>query len=170
MTILERVKSSLESLGGVAKLGDIYYVYKKINSDKRIELKLCVTPDTALQDWPKSVFPKIKRLPQGPGDIGEKMWRIFSKNPKKTIIIGSDIPDISSKIIFKAWKKLYSSNIVFGPAEDGGFWLIGISQSKKVKGLFNNIIWSKQNTLEQVKNNIHSSKKISYVDTLKDID
>ena len=45
-----------------------------------------------------------------------------------------------------------------------------ISQSKKVKGLFNNIIWSKQNTLEQVKNNIHSSKKISYVDTLKDID
>ena len=98
------------------------------------------------------------------------MWRIFSKNPKKTIIIGSDIPDISSKIIFNAWKKLYSSNIVFGPAEDGGFWLIGISQSKKVKGLFNNIIWSKQNTLEQVKNNIHSSNKISYVDTLKDID
>lgn len=168
-------KSRLKNKIGKALGSSFYYnnllkTIVKINSDKRIELKLCVTPDTALQDWPKSVFPKIKRLPQGPGDIGEKMWRIFSKNPKKTIIIGSDIPDISSKIIFNAWKKLYSSNIVFGPAEDGGFWLIGISQSKKVKGLFNNINWSKKNTLEQVKNNIHSSKNISYVDTLKDID
>ena len=142
----------------------------KIHNDSRIHLKLCVTPDSALKNWPKSIFPKVERINQGPGDIGEKMWRVFSKNPNKTIIIGSDILNINSRIILNAWKKLYTSNVVFGPAEDGGFWLIGISQSKKIKGLFNNVIWSQHNTLEQVKKNINSSKKISFVKTLKDID
>ena len=88
-------KSRLKNKIGKALGSSFYYnnllkTIVKINSDKRIELKLCVTPDIALQDWPKSVFPKIKRLPQGPGDIGEKMWRIFSKSPKKTIIIGNN--------------------------------------------------------------------------------
>jgi len=168
-------KSRLKNKIGRALGASFYYnnllkTIVKINADKRINLKLCITPDSAIQDWPKSIFPRIKRLPQGTGDIGEKMGRVFSKSQKKTIIIGSDIPDISSKIILNAWKKLYSSNIVFGPAEDGGFWLIGISQSKKIKGLFNNINWSQKNTLEQVKNNIHPAKKISFVTTLKDVD
>ena len=109
-------------------------------------------------------------MPQGPGNIGDKMWRVFSKNPNKVIIIGSDIPDINSKIILKAWKKLHTSNIVLGPAQDGGFWLIGISQSKKITGLFKNVIWTRHNTLEQIKKNINPSIKISFVKTLKDID
>ena len=142
----------------------------KLHDDKRIKLKLCVTPDSALKDWSNSIFPQIERIRQGRGDIGERMWRILSKGNNKTIIIGSDIPDITSKIILSAWKKLYSSNIVFGPAKDGGFWLIGISNNKKFKGLFNNILWSKKNTLNQVKKNIHPSEKISYVNTLEDID
>ncbi|MBT3938329.1 MAG: DUF2064 domain-containing protein, partial [Pelagibacterales bacterium] len=89
---------------------------------------------------------------------------------KKKIIIGSDIPNISSKIIVNAWKKLYSSQIVLGPSEDGGFWLIGLSQNHKVKKLFKNIDWSKNNTLEQVQYNISCVTKVSYVETLIDID
>ena len=168
-------KTRLKNKIGKALGANFYYnnllrTIAKINSDKRINIKLCVTPDSSLQNWSKSIFPNIKRIPQGAGDIGEKMWRVFSKNHKKTIIIGSDIPNITNKIILNAWKKLYSSSVVLGPAEDGGFWLIGISQSKKIKGLFNNINWSQRNTLEQVKNNIHPSKKISFVTTLKDVD
>lgn len=166
-----RLKNKIgKSLGANFYYRNLLRTIIKIKTDKRINLKLCVSPDNALLNWPKSIFPKIKRIPQGPGDIGEKMWRVLSKNPNKIIIIGSDILDINSSIILNAWKKLYTSNIVFGPAEDGGFWLIGISESKKIKGLFNNIIWSQNNTLEQVKNNIHISKKISFVKTLKDID
>ena len=77
---------------------------------------------------------------------------------------------ITSKIIIKAWKKLYSSQIVLGPSEDGGFWLIGLSQNHRIKNLFYNIDWNKNDTLEQVEYNINSSVKISYVDTLVDID
>ena len=166
-----RLKNKIgKSLGANFYYRNLLRTIIKINSDKRINVKLCVTPDSALIDWPKSIFPQIERMPQGSGDIGEKMWRVFSKSSNKTIIIGSDILDIKSTIILNAWKKLYTSNIVFGPAEDGGFWLIGISQSKKIKGLFNNVIWSQHNTLEQVKKNINASKKISFVNTLTDID
>ena len=166
-----RLKNKIgKSLGANFYYRNLLKTIIKINTDKRINLKLCVTPDSALLNWPKSIFPKIRRVPQGPGDIGEKMWRVFSKNPNKIIIIGSDILNINSRIILNAWKKLYTSNIVFGPAEDGGFWLIGISQSKKIKGLFNNVIWSQHDTLEQVKKNINCSQKISFVKTLKDID
>ena len=98
------------------------------------------------------------------------MWKILSNNSNKKIIIGSDIPNITSKIIIKAWKKLSSSQIVFGPSEDGGFWLIGLSQNHRIENLFYNIDWNKNDTLKQVEYNINSSVKISYVDTLVDID
>ena len=98
------------------------------------------------------------------------MWKVLSDSSSKKIIIGSDIPNITSKIIITAWKKLYSSQIVFGPSEDGGFWLIGLSQNHKIKKLFNDVNWSRNDTLDQVLNNINSSVKISYVDKLVDID
>jgi len=168
-------KSRLKNRIGKALGANFYYrnlliTILKFHNDKRINLKLCVTPDSALKNWSTSIFPKIERISQGPGDIGEKMWRILSKNTNKTIIIGSDIPNITSKIILNAWKKLYLSNIVLGPAKDGGFWLIGMSNSKKFKGLFNDVLWSNKNTLSQLIKNIHPSEKISYVDTLEDID
>ena len=98
------------------------------------------------------------------------MWKILADKSKKKIIIGSDIPNISSKIIVKAWKQLHTSQIVLGPSEDGGFWLIGLSQNHKVKKLFQNVDWSKNNTLEQVRYNISCITKVSYVETLIDID
>jgi len=157
-------------------LGSNFYYYnlmqtiKRLGADKRINITICTTPDSSIKNWPKNIFFTIPRIAQGPGDIGMKMWKILSDNSSKKIIIGSDIPNITSKIIIKAWKKLYSSQIVFGPSEDGGFWLIGLSQNHKIKKLFYNVDWTKNNTLEQVECNINASIKISYVDTLIDID
>ena len=157
-------------------LGANFYYYnliqtiKRLNSDKRINITICATPDSSIRSWPKNVFSTIPRIAQGSGDIGTKMWKVLSDSSSKKIIIGSDIPNITSKIIITAWKKLYSSQIVFGPSEDGGFWLIGLSQNHKIKKLFNNVNWSRNDTLDQVVNNINSSVNVSYVDTLIDID
>lgn len=157
-------------------LGANFYYYnliqtiKRLNADKRINITICTTPDSSIRNWPKNIFKTLPRIAQGSGDIGKKMWKILSDNSSKKIIIGSDIPNITSKIIIKAWKKLYSSQIVLGPSEDGGFWLIGLSQNHRIKNLFYNIDWNKNDTLEQVEYNINSSVKISYVDTLVDID
>ena len=157
-------------------LGSNFYYYnliqtiKRLNSDKRIKITICTTPDSSIKNWPKNIFHALPRIAQGSGDIGTKMWKILSDNSRKKIIIGSDIPNITSKLIIKAWKKLYTSQIVLGPSEDGGFWLIGLSHNHRIKNLFYKIDWNKNDTLEQVEYNINSSVKISYIDTLVDID
>ena len=157
-------------LGANFYYNNLIQTIKSLNSDKRINITICATPDSSIKNWPKNVFSTIPRIAQGSGDIGTKMWKVLSDSSSKKIIIGSDIPNITSKIIMTAWKKLYSSPIVFGPSEDGGFWLIGLSQNHKIKKLFYNVDWSKNDTLNQVVKNINSSINIAYVDTLMDID
>jgi len=157
-------------LGANFYYNNLIQTIKSLNSDKRINITICATPDSSIKNWPKNVFSTIPRIAQGPGDIGIKMWKVLSDSSSKKIIIGSDIPNITSKIIMTAWKKLYSSPIVFGPSEDGGFWLIGLSQNHKIKKLFYNVDWSQNDTLNQVEKNINSSINIAYVDKLMDID
>ena len=143
---------------------------RKLNSDKRINITLCVTPDSSTKYWPRYISPKIKRISQGKGDIGEKMSKILNMNKEKKILIGSDIPKISTKILVKTWKQLNHCNVILGPAYDGGFWLIGFANRTNIKKLFKNINWHKKNTLKQVKNNIPNHKKLLFTKFLHDID
>ena len=78
---------------------------------------------------------------------------------------------IKVKYIIEAWKKLKNNDIVLGPAEDGGFWLIGITNKKKLKFIFNNVNWNIDTTLSQLKYNLTKNNiSIGYIETLKDID
>lgn len=67
--------------------------------------------------------------PQGPGDIGARMERslnaAFAGGAERAVIIGSDIPGLTSAIIIKAFDALEHHDLVFGPAADGGYYLIG---------------------------------------------
>ena len=70
-------------------LGSNFYYFnliqtiKRLNSDKRINIKICVTPDSSIKHWPKHIFYNLPRIAQGPGDIGKKMWKILSDKSKK---------------------------------------------------------------------------------------
>ena len=167
-----RLKKKIGKItGSNLYLNNLLKTLKIFYRDKRFNLKICVFPDNASKFWSKSVFPKINRVPQGKGDLGEKMWTILSKDRKCKIIIGSDIIGIKVKYIIEAWKKLKNNDIVLGPAEDGGFWLIGIANKKKLKFIFNNVNWDIDNTLAQLKYNLTKNNiSIGYIETLKDID
>tara|TARA_B100002052_G_scaffold322_1_gene309 strand:- start:2247 stop:2810 length:564 start_codon:yes stop_codon:yes gene_type:complete len=143
---------------------------RTLNSDNRINTSLYVTPDSATYNWPKYISYKIKRFPQGKGNIGNKMIRILNQNKEAKLLIGSDIPHITLSVLNEAWKKLHNCNVLLGPAQDGGFWLIGFSKRTNIKNLFKNINWNRKDTLKQVKNNIHTKYKVLYTKTLKDID
>ena len=73
-------------------IGSNFYLNNLLNTirifynDKRINLKICVNPDKAVTEWPIYIFPKIKRIPQGKGDLGEKMWNIINFDNKAKII------------------------------------------------------------------------------------
>ncbi len=106
------------------------YILRNL-SDPRWELVVSLSPDFFVKRskfWPS----KIKCIPQGKGNLGQKMQNIFMYYLNRPIcIIGGDIPNITKLEISKAFRKLGSRKFVVGPAEDGGFWLIGHSTKKK---------------------------------------
>ena len=159
-----------KSLGTNFYKNNLSKLLRKLSADKRIQITLYVTPDSAIKDWPNNIGKNIKRKPQGKGHIGVKMMNALKSKPDKKLLIGSDIPNISPEIIITAWKNLHNSKIIFGPSYDGGFWLIGLNKYKHTKTLFSNINWNSKDTLKQTFKNIHNKKLITYSDILEDID
>lgn len=106
-------------------------------------------------------------------DLGEKMKNSFKKGFddgfENIILIGSDLPDISSKIIQQGFNKLEQNEVVFGPAEDGGYYLVGMRNPHL--SIFKNKQWSTEsllkNTLSELKDNDIS---YSLLQSLNDID
>lgn len=90
---------------------------------------------------------------QNGNSLGERMAhafdKVFSKDFKTCCIIGSDAPDIPQKYILQAFALLESNSVdvVFGPAADGGYYLVGMNRT--YRQLFEDIPWSCQDTLEK---------------------
>ena len=90
-------------------------------------------------------------IEQVEGDIGEKMMaafsHAFSDGSHAAILVGSDIPDITSKILIQGFEALHHDRVVIGPALDGGYYLIGMCAAQAatlVPLLFSNIRWSRK--------------------------
>jgi len=81
---------------------------------------------------------------QAVGDLGKKMEaafiEIFEQGYENIILIGSDCPGLTTEIIEEAFAKLVHTDIVLGPALDGGYYLIGMRQLHKP--IFKNKTWS----------------------------
>lgn len=89
--------------------------------------------------------------PQGEGDLGERMWRslsnAFNLGVERLVIIGTDCPGVNSQILTTAFAQLAYSDLVLGPALDGGYYLIGLRRT--VPELFCNISWGSSQVLNQ---------------------
>jgi len=119
---------------------------------------------------------------QGKGCLGEKMKRQIlksqrnSKNHQKKniIFIGTDLPNLSHMDIVKTIFKLKKKDVILGPSNDGGYWLIAFSQrfiSKNNYLPFINIKWSSNDVLKKTINNLSKQKiKIDFLNTKIDID
>lgn len=138
--------------------------------DPRWDLILAVTPDyegLRSRVWPSH----IALLAQGQGSLGERMKNIFqSLPPGPTCIIGADIPGITRSHILEAFQSLGSHQATFGPAEDGGYWLIGLKRLRPAPhGIFEGVRWSSATTLQDTKDSL-KDLSITEVATLKDFD
>lgn len=114
-----------------------------------------------------------KKFVQEGKNLGIKMQNAFQngfdEGYENIILIGSDLPDISKKIIDSAFKKLENNDVVFGPAEDGGYYLIGMS--KMNTSIFENKPWSKSELLTVTLAELKTQKQtIELIETLNDID
>lgn len=105
--------------------------------------------------------------------LGERMHNAFkfakAMGAAKTVIIGSDIPHLSSRAIERAFFLLGRSDLVLGPAIDGGYYLIGLKSP--LAGLFKGITWSSSAVFEHTLGKAKRLKKtVALLEEKYDID
>ncbi len=138
--------------------------------DPRWQLILAVAPDRAgltSRVWPAH----LPRIAQGVGDLGARMAGIMRALPPGPVcIIGGDIPGIRRAHIDRAFAALGRNDAVFGPAPDGGYWLIGLKRSRAVPaGFLTNVRWSSADALSDSVASLPGAR-VALVDMLRDVD
>ena len=138
--------------------------------DPRWQTVLAISPD--VRGMRSRVWPRhLHRMAQGQGDLGDRMTRaIKAQEPGPVCVIGADIPGITRAHIAHAFQALGPVEAVFGPAPDGGYWLVGVKNSRSVPvQLFNNVRWSSSHALADTIVSL-DGRSFRYVDCLRDVD
>ncbi|WP_237276712.1 TIGR04282 family arsenosugar biosynthesis glycosyltransferase [Tenacibaculum ovolyticum] len=97
----------------------------------------------------------------------------FDKNYDKVLIIGSDLYDLTPAIIENAFEKLNTNDVVIGPADDGGYYLLGMK--KMHAAVFKNKEWGtatvRRDTLKDLqKVTVHLLEELNDIDVFEDIE
>ena len=172
--VLGKVKTRLAKTMGDEKALSIYKQLlahtKSIVSQLEVNRFLFYSDHIEKDDWEDHLFHKVV---QSGDDLGSRMDDAFDytfKNDNdRVIIIGSDCIDLTSEDLEKAFTVLDEVDVVIGPTEDGGYYLIGMNVH--TPELFQNINWSTnqvyQQTLDRIVQNNYSWKALRQ---LSDID
>lgn len=168
---LGKVKTRLAQTIGDENAFLIYKELVKITEEATQQLQHC-----AIQIYFSDIIIKTKwkgcqKFVQQGNDLGEKMQdafhRGFAMGYQKIILIGSDLPDISASIIQLGFDELIKNDIVFGPAEDGGYYLVGMKKLHPT--IFQNKPWSNEELLSLTLKEL-SDYKLQLLPFLNDID
>ncbi|KAB7614836.1 glycosyltransferase [Amylibacter sp. SFDW26] len=144
---------------------------RAVGYDPRWQTVLAVSPD--IEGLKSRIWPAdLPRWAQGQGDLGDRMGRIFCEGPLGSIVIvGADIPNITPHLINKAFRALGNHDAVFGPAPDGGYWLIGLKNGVNAvpSKMFENVRWSTEHALSDTIATL-GDMRVAMIDTLQDVD
>ena len=158
-------------------------VAKSLQKTKLIDISIAISGlgEKNCRRWSKQLGIKRFNL-QGKGCLGEKMKRQININKKfctqnkikNIIFIGTDLPDLCHQDLLNTLKELQQNDLILGPSNDGGYWLIGLSEkiiSKHLYLPFINIKWGTENVLQKTIDNFASIKlKYEFLDKKIDID
>ncbi len=150
-----RVKTRLAQRVGVAKATALYrdmvetVVRQTATDNGGYQRVLYYDPperEREFKSWLKLEYLK----PQYGADLGERLFHAVSESleqASRAIVIGSDCVDIDRELIEAAFVALDDNDLVLGPAEDGGYYLLGCKQVRRE--LFDDIDWSTEQVLAQ---------------------
>ena len=163
-----RLAKSIGNQGAFEVYSELVKVTEKatqnINIDKRIYFSDAIV-ETKWEGCHKAVQEGL--------DLGERMKNAFTKGfndgYKRIVLIGSDLPDITANHIGLGLKKLVDHEVVIGPADDGGYYLIGLS--KMYPFVFENKPWSEPHLLDKTQSELNEKKvSFDFLEPLNDID
>ena len=170
---LGKVKTRLAKTVGNATTLKIYIfllertrdISVKVSADKAVYYSVKVRENDI---WDANIFQKHQQVGE---DLGIRMLHAFKNGFKagyeKVMIIGSDLYDLTAETIENAFIALKDNEVVIGPAEDGGYYLLGMNSLEEK--VFKNKNWGtetvRKNTLEELKD-----KKVFLLEELNDVD
>ncbi len=152
-------------------LGKTKEVTQNLTCDKAVYYSVKVRDNDI---WDANTYQKHQQKGE---DLGARMQNAFQNSfdtgYEKTLIIGSDLYDLTPNHINEALKKLDDNDVVIGPAEDGGYYLLGMK--KLQPHIFENKTWGtssvRKDTLEDLKKvNVHLLEELNDVDVIEDIE
>jgi rSAM/selenodomain-associated transferase 1 len=146
-------------------LATLTRLLRALAADRRFRTVLAVTPDHARFRRPL----RVPRIAQGSGDLGMRMHRVFRSFPRARVaIVGCDIPEAGAQDARSAFRALGRAPAVFGPAADGGYWLVAMSPRRPAQP-FAAVRWSTEHALADTLANF-SGRRVIMLRTLHDVD
>jgi rSAM/selenodomain-associated transferase 1 len=148
----------------------LYNTLRPLIRDRRWLPWLAVTPESAVFEkriWPRDCL----LINQSEGDLGQRMARVARALPAgPVVIIGADVPGIRPRHIAAAFKALGRHDAVFGPAKDGGYWLVGLKRRPRFLDPFADVRWSTEHALTDTLANLKGADSHMLLETLEDVD
>ncbi len=153
------------TLGRVEGLGDVELRYTPDDAEAEVEV----------EGWRRQAGWRLR--PQGAGDLGERLGRAlaeaFGEGAGRVVVVGTDCPWLEASDVGDAFAALGRSDVVMGPAEDGGYWLLGMDRARPE--LLRGIPWSTpgvyEATLQRAREaglRVAELRRLRDVDTLED--
>ena len=110
---------------------------------------------------------------QGDGELGSRLERAvgdaFAAGRTKVVVVGCDCPELTPRLLQDAFAALHPSDVVIGPALDGGYYLIGLSRLSP--GIFGGIPWGTERVLDET---LRAARRLSLtvqlLPALRDVD
>jgi len=172
-----RAKTRLAAGIGPARAVSLYrqstdILVRRLGNDSRWRTVLAVDPPAAAgRGWWHLWPTHLERVGQGSGDLGQRLRHVLKAVPPgPVVIIGSDAPQISRAHIARAFHLLGHHDAVAGPAEDGGYWLIGLKRLRAAPGAFLNVRWSGEHALADTLVSLPEGFSVARLPVLRDID
>ncbi|NOZ69686.1 MAG: glycosyltransferase [Deferribacteres bacterium] len=170
-----KVKTRLKGLISDNKRVELYVnllnqTMHKLGKIPGIDTFIAFAPESAGEYFSRF---NVRLIPMQEGDLGAGMFHafreVFNAGYEKAALVGADIPDISPSIILSAFDALSGSDLVYGPAKDGGYYLVGMR--KLIREVFRDVPWSSEKTLRK---SLYQAGRYGYsvalIEILNDID
>ncbi len=141
--------------------GNLRRLAWELARDRRFATIVAVTPDRAPLRLPAPV------VAQGRGDLGTRMARALAR-ARRAVVVGCDIPALGAADIAAAFRALGRADAVFGPAKDGGYWLVGFGPRRPSRP-FRAVRWSTRHALADTLANFRNHR-VAFLRTLADVD
>ena len=140
-------------------------ISSKVNADKAVYYSVKIRENDI---WNPNIYQKYQQFGD---DLGIRMLNAFKNGfeagYEKVMIIGSDLYDLSEKNIEKAFVALDTNDVVIGPAEDGGYYLLGMNSLQE--NVFKNKEWGTASVRKDTLTNL-TDKKVKLLEFKNDID